>query len=275
MSQKQHYISKVLTKPWEYGDRQLWCFDFDEDKIIESSAYHLFSRNDLWPQKYEEVFCKKFEVKLNNVRASLMLGPAKLSIKDSTEFINTILTMHFFDGMRSMKAQWGNDEIDRFIKLKSKDMNEEVESFAKDYTFVSLPVSSHCRFFFPESGFFHIPLFKVNSNEMVLGLGIPLHPQFALGMFPKNYDRQAFSKSVASSESILPYLSISSISGKRVIIHPDCMNINDAKLIEQIKGARSANIRLFNQVLHNSESLRNRAKDAYEAKKSLINSKNS
>jgi hypothetical protein len=30
-TKNSHYIARHLTKPWEFGERQLWYYDFDTD----------------------------------------------------------------------------------------------------------------------------------------------------------------------------------------------------------------------------------------------------
>lgn len=65
MRQQQHYIPKVLTKPWERPNsgRHVWYFDWDKNQVLESSSKSLFAKNDLWSEDYE-IFNKKFEGRL-------------------------------------------------------------------------------------------------------------------------------------------------------------------------------------------------------------------
>ena len=192
MKQQQHYISKVLTKSWEHPNsgRQISFFDFNKDEILKSPIKSLFSQIDLWPKDYESIFDKKFERSMTEVIKKIIQCPAELNIQDSSKAIRSIITLHYFNVMRLMCAHWASDDLDRFIKLKPKEMNEEIEFFASQHHFISIPLlDNKCRFFFPESAFFHIPIFNEISNEMDLGFAIPLHPRFALGILPKGYKK--------------------------------------------------------------------------------------
>lgn len=48
-----HYISRFLTKPWEFGERQLRYYDFDEDKFDTKSSRSLFAEDGLNAQQVE------------------------------------------------------------------------------------------------------------------------------------------------------------------------------------------------------------------------------
>lgn len=39
-----HFVSRFLTKPWEFGQRQLWYYDFDRKEIEKKSSKTLFAQ---------------------------------------------------------------------------------------------------------------------------------------------------------------------------------------------------------------------------------------
>lgn len=39
----RHFVSRFATKPWEFGPRWLWYFDFERDGIYRASSETLFS----------------------------------------------------------------------------------------------------------------------------------------------------------------------------------------------------------------------------------------
>ena len=39
-----HFVSRFLTKPWEFGQRRLWYYDFDRQDIFHCSSKRLFAR---------------------------------------------------------------------------------------------------------------------------------------------------------------------------------------------------------------------------------------
>lgn len=53
-----HYVSRFLTKPWEFGDRRLQYFDFDSDAILTASSKVLFSENEAYSGAVESFLSK-------------------------------------------------------------------------------------------------------------------------------------------------------------------------------------------------------------------------
>lgn len=258
MKQQQHYISKILTKPWEQPNsgRHLWHLDCEKNQILQSSSKSLFSKNDLWPKEYEDIFDKKFEGRLTADIRTIIFGKPKRDIESSSEAIRSILTLHHFNAMRSMRVHWGFDDIDRFTRLSSKERLEEIESFAIAHSFIALPLNLGHQYFFPESAFFRIPVYNNATNEMDFGFAIPLHPNYAFGIFPKDFNRAEASK---ISDSSLVTLSIGTNFDKKIIIPSSYItDVHNINLLEVIKKARLKNIHELQFVMDHSESLRKR-----------------
>ena len=258
MVQKQHYISKILTKPWELPNsgRCVSYFDCDQNNIFQSPSKSLFSKNDLWPEEYEEVFSSKFERKLEADIKTIIFGKPKRNEETNTKAIQSILTLHHFNAMRSMRAHWNSNDIDKFVKLSSKELIKEVEMFASEHVFLALPLKPGYQYFFPESAFFRIPVYNEAYNEMDFGFAIPLHPRYAFGMFPKDFNRVEAKK---ISDNTLVALSIGSAFDRRIILPPTYVNNTDnTKIIESIKGSRLENIQDLQFVMDNSSRLRHR-----------------
>jgi hypothetical protein len=38
-----HFVSRFLTRPWEYDQRRLWYFDFDRKQVCSRSSETLFA----------------------------------------------------------------------------------------------------------------------------------------------------------------------------------------------------------------------------------------
>lgn len=261
MAQKQHYISKILTKPWEHvgpPKRSLYYFDFDKNEILNSSSRDLLSKDDLWSEEYELIF-NKIETRLPGDIEKLLLGPSKLAENISSETIRALITLHYFNAMRSMNARWKLDDSNWFVNLSEKERQVEIELFAKDIVFIGLPLSHGFSYFFPETGFFRIPLFNHDSDETNFAFAIPLNLQFAFGMFPKEFCRLRF-KEMMKSKSILVELSIGLNSDNKVILPSHFVqksNIND--FVAAIKTSRISNMNDYSYVMLNSEQLRKRS----------------
>jgi hypothetical protein len=43
MSINSHFVSRFLTQPWEHGQRMLWYYDFDDNRIRSQSSRSLFA----------------------------------------------------------------------------------------------------------------------------------------------------------------------------------------------------------------------------------------
>lgn len=258
MTQQQHYISKILTKPWERPNsgRHLWYMDFDKNKILESSSKKLFSKSDLWPKEYEEIFDKKFEGRLTADIKTIIFGKPKQDIESSSEAIRSVLILHHFNAMRSTRAHWGFDDIDRFTKFSHRERIEEIELFAIEHSFIALPLTQGHQYFFPESAFFRIPVYNNATSEMDFGFAIPLHPRYAFGIFPKDFNR---AEAVKISDSSLVTLSTGTNFDKRIIIPSSYVtDDHNMNLLETINEARLKNIRELQFVIDHSESLKKR-----------------
>jgi hypothetical protein len=259
MGQNQHYISKVQTKPWESAQKKLHYFDFGTKQIAEEFADKLFAKTDLWPEKLEKIFHKRFE---SHFKDEIKRFSKNEPGKNGQTPYRHILLMHLFTVMRNMKAHHDIATIETFSKLSNEKLDREIEEFLRPNEIVGIPVNPAYRMFFSEHGFFHIPLTMSGTSEMSVGFAVPVHPSLAFGIFPKGYDQNGLIELVESNEAYFLKLSVG-FSGQRLVIHPDLVT-NEPKLIDKILFARDINQRAASLVQSSSEALRIRINQAVQ-----------
>jgi len=69
-----HYISRFLTRPWEFGQRQLRYYDFDDDRFSRRSSETLLSQNNLNSPAVETWLRDVLETPLGSARPRLAAG---------------------------------------------------------------------------------------------------------------------------------------------------------------------------------------------------------
>ena len=254
MVQNQHYISKVQTKPWEAPGRQLHYFDFATNRLCVEHAESLFAKDDLWSSELEMVFNKRFEMRfVDDVRK--FIDSAGSHVRLTKDSFKAILLLHIFNVMRSMKTHLTISSIEEFSRFSDERVDQEIDAFIKPYEFLRIPLDPKYRMFFLELGFFHVPLNMIGTSEMDVGFAVPLHPYYALGIFPKGYDSRALNELIESSETLFLKLSVG-MSGQKLVVHPDL--VNEDKLIEKIITSRETNQKAAALVQKTSVNLRQR-----------------
>src|SRR5688572_15233923 len=77
-----HYVSRLLTKPWEGAKRFLRYYDFDTDKFELHSSRSLFAANDINSPNVERWLHRFVENPLGRIRCRIAHGDLEPLEKD-------------------------------------------------------------------------------------------------------------------------------------------------------------------------------------------------
>ncbi len=244
-----HYVSRFLTKSWEFQDgtkRMLWFYDFKTKKINKASSKKLFAVENVFDGQIEDLFNKYIETPLAKFIGSLS-GNESLEIKDwaiqrALHLVFLAQTQRFSEA-KSVGAERG---LTNMLTKGELFLDGAASINMQESMLVRLHLPPPRILFYPEIGAFPIALPDTECpTRWAFAFGIPITPQFALLMVPKSVDQEAF-----KSQPIWHYSVGLDNHAQRIIIPPFIVEDNSHQVIaDEIESARKVSRELFSLVI--------------------------
>lgn len=227
-TQNSHYVARHLTKPWEFGQRKFWVYDFVDDAFsIESSRSFLTTKMP-WGDDIEKFLNRYLETPLadflnNRFNAETRPGEIRPATLRAIK-LAVLLQRHRSSDNTSLLAE--------LVKGGETELDVLMVGAEEAYTFVHVPMKKSC-ICFPEDGFVVIPFLQGRP-----GLGMPLHPSHMTVAVPNPAERfiNQLNKYQQAGETIA-HLSVGT-SCRRLIVPGSARGNDESKLRGWLKQAR-------------------------------------
>lgn len=190
-TENNHFISRFLTKPWEFSERRLRYFEFDSGKFDWDSSDNVFAKEKIYSQKIEDFLNKYVETPFSKFRNSIVGNPDN-SIIRQYNVLRAIYLMHSLQALRvsAISSLEARSYLETLAEKDEPWINGLVEAMRpKSQIMVinPLPREFLC---VPDIGFFCMWLKdKACVTGHSIGWFIPMHPQFALGILSDTVDQ--------------------------------------------------------------------------------------
>lgn len=191
-----HYISKSLTKPWRFGQKELHRFDFETDAFEQPRWKKVYGKDDLNSPGLEGWLERVIETPLG--RARPRLEARDRTALDDPEFFRAAVLMVMLQGSRTATAlegngstvgegakrtlegvaQWPRHEIDELVRQYTRDLPLRLV-FTPEVAGRWSPLSM------PSTGIF--PVYFSDRRCLSgwgIGTALPLHPKCAFVVAP-------------------------------------------------------------------------------------------
>ena len=241
-----HFVSRFLTKPWEFEERQLWYYDFDRKRIEKRSSETLFAEVGRNTAEIEKRLNELIETPISNAITTLVRSGAidNVEILECRLFraLNLLLLLQWScasekESHRSMLGHtlsWDEATLDQLV-------------LACQQTHMILGLRGHPQapLCYPSHGFFGIPV-RRQSGSFAPIYAIPLTEHFAVARVPRDVKIDDILQTITCGTGGLFSNSSVGITASRVIIHPSVMKAHGAATAAQmIENARKQVLERF------------------------------
>lgn len=263
-----HFVSRFLTKRWEFGQRRLWYYDFDRKWIAHESSEKLFARRRGSSRQMEQRLNGLVETPLSKAINSLT-GDSRLGKNEVQDWlvVRALCVIFLLQAIRPSDQEPHRLELEKILRADDKTIDQLAATFYNTYAMVQLQAHPHAPLFYPSNGVFIVPV-DVQRPSLHFILAIPLTPRDLVVSIPRDIDiPHALETLTAGKGGYLTNTSVGT-AARRVVIHPDIVENYDqtemAAAIEQNRARNSDNLHCMCAqedltVLRNSFfSLRNR-----------------
>ena len=242
-----HYVTRSLSKPWEWPGRVLHYYDFETNKFGKKSSESLFAMEGVFTKEEEDFFSKNFETQLGKFKKEFI----------DTEFIDNLKVFHspfiYFlmqtERFRLMKVKQGEADEPTLEKSIFSYTEQELilgaETLRKQYKIVKMKTHEGYFLFYPEVGAFLLPIIDIGKSyvENYKAFAIPMALNTAICLIP----HAAPIEMIEASRSHLHLFSIG-INTKycqKIILPPREPTVKDVKEFEKmILNARASAIEM-------------------------------
>ncbi len=246
-----HFISRFLTKPWEFDDRRLWFYDFESDTFDRASSRSLFAEDEINSPEVEAWLHETLETPLAEVRPRLTTADPRAL--DDWPFFRAAVLMLWLQGFRARSVEQMEDRrhLDEIARMPMQHLDAMVQMIGREFSLrLVFTVSIGTQFFplsVPSEGTF---LVKVNdlgcASGFSLGLGLPLDPRCALVALPVE-DRAKLDLSLLRPS--LANFSVGISPSRQVVLHPQVkQSVPEDQLRRDLQELRQNNDTLHQSV---------------------------
>jgi hypothetical protein len=220
-----HYISRLLTKPWEYGQRMLRFYDFETDRFGSKSSRSMFAGERLNTPNVERWLKDYVEDPLGAIRARIANGDV-FPLENDWACHRAALLMVWLQGGRptTLREQTAREWLESLARMPEAELNGLVMLMREDHdlrlihTVASPTGDGFAPLYFPSTGLFP---FLVRDPGCLSGwsfaLGLPIDVHCALLVTPTERHVEL---DLAAVRGMLASWSIGLSRALRVVIAP-------------------------------------------------------
>jgi hypothetical protein len=238
-----HFISRFLTKPWEFDDRRLWFYDFDNDTFDRASSKSLFAEDEINSPEVETWIKQTLEDPLALARPRLMKADPR--VLDDWRFFRAAVLMLWLQGLRaaSVEGMENRLHLEEIARMPIQHLDTFVQMIGRDFTLrLVFTVWEGTKFFplsVPSEGTFIVQVDDPGCmSGSSLGVGMALDPRCAFVALPVEERRKLDLSLLPQS---LANFSVGISPSRRVVLHPDVRTLPEDQLRRDIHELRQNN----------------------------------
>lgn len=241
-----HFVSRFLTKPWEFGQRQLWYYDFGHKKIEKKSSKTLFAQVGKNTAEIEKRLNELVETPISNAITTLAPSGAidNVEIREPRLFraLNLLLLLQ---GSRASDKESHRSKLEQALSWDEKTLDQLALAGQHTHMIVGLRGHPGAPFCYPSHGFFAIPI-RQQSGAFTAIYAIPLTEYLAVAEVPRDVNMKDTFQTITCLQG--GYVSNSSVgtTASRVIVHPSVIEAHGAATaVRMIEDARKNALEVF------------------------------
>ena len=228
-----HFVSRFLTRPWEFGQRRLWYYDFDRRHISHCSSRSLFAQRGSSSPEMERRLNDLVETPLSRfVQTLAAKSPSGAAEVYDWPLVRALHIILLIQAIRPSNHELHRRELRKVLHLPNEDIDQLAAASNKTYQLVRLGAHPRAPLFYPSDGVFVVPVQAGKaSGRFVQLIAMPVTPLYAVLSIPRNVDTDYVLDTITVGNG--GYLSNSSVgtAARRVVIHPAIVSDNDRQHI--------------------------------------------
>lgn len=204
-----HFVTKWLTKEWEYRPGSLWYYDFLDKTIKRQFTEKLFAKEKTNSEEIETLLNRYIETPLKGFKASITSGISKVT---DWKVYRALFLYFLAQAQRYAKAQLDDNSqtqtlhpLDDLLKKDEKYLDQIIQVDMAEYSIVSVNMPPGKILFFPETGFYQMPLTDPGCiTKFTMAYVVPVTPFTALAKVSKtiNFEKTKVERDNFSTFSV-------------------------------------------------------------------------
>jgi hypothetical protein len=231
-----HYISRVLTKPWEDETRRLHYFDFSDLTFGDDASKSLFTVEGQWSRSIEDYFDKSFETHLEYLRQTW--DDKKTVIELPWQKHKAWIFLFIAHIARLAEIYTTPGAVTELEKLLQKYEDQLAQAWLQKWELCRMKVLGPL--FFPETAHFAFPV-KDQSGHPGWASVIPIGLNDVLMHLPLGTDK-GFVQSLAKTQAFISCSVGMGPFAKKVVLYPEIRRKNSEETLRtQFTSIRKTN----------------------------------
>ena len=241
-----HFVSRFLTKPWEFGQRQLWYYDFDRKQIENKSSKTLFAQAGMNTAEIEKRLNELIETPISNAIATLVPSGAIDNVEiHQWPLFRALNLLLLLQCSRASEKESHRSKLEQTLSWDDATLDQLVHACQLAHMIVGLRGHPRAPFLYPSHGFFAMPIQQPSGSYTAI-YAIPLTEYFAIAKVPRDVNMDDTFQTITCGQG--GYVSSSSVgtTASRVIIHPSVVEAHGAATAARmIEDARENVLQMF------------------------------
>lgn len=243
-----HYISRLLTKPWETKQRELVYFDVESKRIDRHSSKSLFARDALNAPDIERRLNQLMETPLGKNREEIVIGQTEVSDWRAYRAIALLLMLQPVRSAAALEAHDHGDRLGEILRLPDDQLDQLILRWLEKHRLVRYGIPDGERLFFPSTGIFALPIVDAAlPQHFDFAFGVPVHPRVFVAHLSETADIDGLAK-FAEAGNFHAAASVG-LHSDFVVLPPSLIEINTEKEIgDAISGWRESSRSLVRNI---------------------------
>lgn len=233
-----HFVTRALSEPWEFGQRRLWFYDFNTKAFDEQSSKTLFAAEGLNPPDVEKRLGAIVESPLTKFRADYLAKKTPPDGEIPWPVYRALAVVFMTQAFRSPNSK--RPHLDELMRDSDTVLDQMVNAFMEDQMIMIQNIPPHLWVGYPYWGMFQVP-FAEQRNSWIsgvdLGYALPLTPNLVLTLLPKVSNIQAVADHV---HFFTTYSVRVNENSPRVVLPPALRAYPEPELAEELERLRKA-----------------------------------
>ena len=224
MSLNSHFVSRFLTTPWEHGQRRLWYYDFERDRIFSASSKSLFARLGANSDEVEGRLNLLVESPISKARDQLSASGKDVSPDLQWPLYRALAMLLFLQPFRAAGGA-GGAAASQALEETILRPNEQLDALAQDvstrWQLTRITVHPRAPLLYPSAGYFPLVAPPLGDGPCPVALAIPLSPIHALVGVPTDMKPEQLAYWTVNGAGVLSNWSVGHRSP--VVVIPPCL----------------------------------------------------
>jgi hypothetical protein len=238
MPLNSHFVSRFLTQPWEHGDRRLFYYDFQTDRLKSASSRRLFARVGSHSTHVESRLNQLIETPIAAAREHLWSDTRDVSQSLEWPLFRALALLFLLQPFRSVQSAPTAQTLEETISKSDVELDELARAIGIRWQLMRVTVSNRSPLAYPSSGYFPL-LGSPMGGRCPVGFAIPISPIHAFVGIEADVAPEQIEIWRANQAGLVSNYSVGNLSSV-VVVHPSVVNaLAEAEIISGIRDARA------------------------------------